>query len=83
MKYQLAVKKMTEKVNHDYEEHVPILGGITRDYLENIDKSGIKDVYLKIGQDMIDKEVNLFIQYHKILISYNDHIINIKKKLTN
>ena len=60
MKYQLAVKKMTEKVNHDYEEHVPILGGITLDYLENIDKSGIKDVYLKIGQDMIDKEVNLF-----------------------
>ena len=61
-------KKMIEKVNHDYEEHVPILGGIICDYIENLDKPGVKDVYLKIGKDMIDKEVNLFIKYHKILI---------------
>ena len=48
-----------------------------------MDKPGVEDVYLKIGNDIIDKEIKLFIQYHKILISYNDHIINIKKNLTN
>ena len=76
-------KKIIEKVKHDYNEHTRILGRITHDYLENIDKPGVKDVYLSIGKDIIDKEINLFIQYHKILISYNDHIINIKKNLTN
>ena len=48
-----------------------------------MDKPGVEDVYLKIGKDIIDKEIKLFIQYHKILIAYNDHIINIKKNLTN
>ena len=76
-------KKIIGKVNRDYEEHVRILGSITHDYQENMDKPGVKDVYLKIGKDIIDREINLFIQYHKILISYNDHIINIKKNLTN
>ena len=76
-------KKIIGKVKYDYEEHILILGEITRDYLESIDKPGVHDVYLKIGKDMIDKEINMFIQYHKILISYNDHIINIKKNLTN
>ncbi len=74
---------MIEKVKRDYEEHVTILSGITRGYLENIDKPGVQDIYIKIGKDMIDKEINLFIHYHKILILYNDHIINIKKNLTN
>ena len=76
-------KKIIGKIKHDYEKNVPILGAITHDYLENLDKPGVKDVYLKIGNDIKDKEVNIIIQYHKILISYNDHIINIKKNLTN
>ena len=64
-------------------KYVRILGSITHDYQENMDKPGVKDVYLKIGKDIIDKEIKLFIQYHKILIAYNDHIINVKKNLTN
>ena len=48
-----------------------------------MDKPGVKDVYLKIGKDIIDKEIELFIHYHKILIAYNDHIINIKNNLIN
>ena len=76
-------KKIIEKVKQDNKEHKHILGHITRDYEENMDKPGVEDVYLKIGKDIIDKEIKLFIQYHKILISYNDHIINIKKNLIN
>ena len=76
-------KKMIERDKQDYKEKVPILTRISLDYQENIDKPGVEDVYLKIGKDMIDKEINMFIHYHKILISYNDHIINIKKNLTN
>ena len=76
-------KKIIGKVKHDYEEHVAILGRITHDYFKNIDKPGVKDVYLRIGKDIIDKEINLFIKYHKILILYNDNIINIKNNLSN
>ena len=76
-------KKIIEKVKQDNKEHTRILGRITHDYLENIDKPGVKDVYLKIGKDIIDKEINLFIKYHKILILYNDNIINIKNNLSN
>ena len=76
-------KNIIEKVKLDYAEKFQILGRITNDYLKNMDKPGVKDLYLKIGKDMIDKEVKILIQYHKILISYNDHIINIKKNLTN
>ena len=76
-------KKIIEKVRHDYEEHTDILGRITYDYKVNRDKPGVEDVYLKIGKDIIDKEIKLFIHYHKILIAYNDHIINIKKNLIN
>ena len=76
-------KKIIEKVKHDYEKHTGILGAITHDYRVNMDKPGVKDVYLKIGKDIIDKEIELFIHYHKILIAYNDHIINIKNNLIN
>ena len=76
-------KKIIEKVKHDYEKHTGIFGAITHDYRENMDKPGVKDIYLKIGKDIIDKEIELFIHYHKILIAYNDHIINIKNNLIN
>ena len=76
-------KKIIEKVKHDYEENTDILGAITHDYRVNRDKPGVYDVYLKIGKEIIDKEIKLFIHYHKILIAYNDHIINIKKNLIN
>ena len=76
-------KKIIGKVKHDYEENARILGGITYIYRTNNYKPGVKDVYLKIGKDIIDKEVNIFIKYHKILISYNDLIIDVKKNLTN
>ena len=77
------INNFISKINDKYKLNVQILGRITNDYLKNMDKPGVKDIYLKIGKDMIDKEVKILIQYHKILISYNDHIINIKKNLTN
>ena len=77
------INNFISKINDKYKLNVQILGRITNDYLKNMDKSGFKDIYLKIDKDMIDKEVKILIQYHKILISYNDHIINIKKNLTN
>ena len=77
------IDNFISKINDKYKLNVQILGRITNDYLKNMDKPGVKDIYLKIGKDMIDKEVKILIQYHKILISYNVHIINIKKNLTN
>lgn len=74
-------KKIIGKVKQDYKEHTDILGAITHDYQKNMYKPGVEDVYLKIGKDIIDKEIKLFIHYHKILIEYNDRIINIKKNL--
>ena len=73
-------EKIREKVHSYYKENVLILAAITIDYKDNRNKPGAKDIYVKIGRDIIDKGVNLFIKYEKILISYNDHINSIKKK---
>ena len=70
-----------KKVDSYYKENVLILTSITIDYEENRNKPGAKDIYVKIGRDIIDKGVNLFIKYEKVLISYNDHINSIKKKI--
>ena len=76
-------EKLRKKVHSYYKENALILIAITADYKENRNKPGAKDIYVKIGRDIIDKGVNLFIKYEKILISYNEHINNIKKKIFN
>lgn len=50
------------------------------DYEKNKDKPGAADIYLKIGKEMIDKEVNLFIESEKRLILYNEQINELKNK---
>ena len=76
-------EKMRKKIEIDYDVNVPILGGIAYDYDENINKPGASDMYLKLCKDIIDKEVKIYIHYHKKLILYIDEILNIKKKLIN
>ena len=76
-------QKIRKTVKLDYREISLMLTEITDDYKKNKDKPGSSNIYEKISADIIDKEVNKFIQYEKILISYNDHIINIKNNLTN
>ena len=70
---------MQEKVDFDYDEITQIIAGIFYDYKRNQDKSGEADIYPRISKEIIDKEVNTLVQYGKILISYNDNIISIKK----
>lgn len=50
------------------------------DYEKNKDKPGAADIYLKIDKEMIDKEVNLFIESEKRLILYNEQINELKNK---
>ena len=76
-------EKMIKKVEDDTDDIGSLIGNITYDYIENKDKPGAQDTYLKIGRNILDKEINIYIQYEKILISYNVHIINIIKNLTN
>ena len=49
-------------------------------YSKKKDKPVAEDIYVKISSDIIDKEVSKYIQYEKKLLSYNDIIIDIKKK---
>ena len=76
-------QEIRKKVDSDYDEITPILSEISSDYKKNIDKPGAAEIYQKIGKELLDKEIKTFIHYEKILINYNDCIINIKKNLTN
>ena len=76
-------EKIKKKARFDLSEITPITGGISLDYRRYKDIPGAADIYQKIGKEIIDKEVNKFIHYEKTLILYNEHIINIKKNLTN
>jgi hypothetical protein len=78
-----ACKKIDQKVRLDYRENSRILALITADYRSSKDKPGAEGIYVKIGNDIIDKEVSKYIQYEKKLLSYNDLIIDIKKNLDN
>ena len=49
------------------------------DYKYSKDKPVAEDIYVKISNDIIDKEVSKYIQYEKKLLSYNDIIIDINK----
>ena len=50
---------------------------------KNIDKPKEKELYININKDIINKEIDLFIKYHKKLILNNELIIDIYKYLTN
>ena len=75
--------KNEKKVDIDYDVNIRILGGIDNNYEKHISKPGASDMYLKLFKDIINKEVTIFIHYHKKLILYKDEILNIKKKLIN
>ena len=56
-----------------------MLTALTDDYNHSKNKPGAAEIYVKISNDIIDKEVSKYIQYEKKLILYNDLIIDIKK----
>lgn len=76
-------EKILKKVKDNFSEICPMLSMIAYDYKHHQNKPGAKDIYLKVSRDIIDKEVNMYIKYHKILILYNDKISDIKKNLSN
>ena len=76
-------QQVYKKVDSYYDENIAILLEISRGYERNRDKPGAVDIYLKIGKEIIDKEVNTFIHYEKILILFNDKIITLKQNLSN
>ena len=76
-------KKIDQKVRLDYHGNSLMLALITDIYKLSKDKPGAADIYVKISNDIIDKEVIKYIQYEKKLLSYNDLIIDIKKNLDN
>ena len=76
-------ENIMEKVKYDFKEITEILLPIIDDYKDNKDKPGASDIYLKISRDIIDKEINIFIKYNKMLILYNEFIFDIIKNLPN
>ena len=78
-----ACTNIDQKVRLDYREKSLILAFIKGDYKSNKDKPGAEGIYLKISNDIIDKEISKYIKLEKKLLSYNDLIIDIKKNLDN
>ena len=82
-----ALKEISDackkKVRLNFREISTMLAFITDDYKFSKDKPVDEDIYVKISNDIIDKEVSKYIQYEKKLLSYNDLIIDIKKNLDN
>ena len=76
-------KEIREKVKSEYWHYFQLLGTISNNYQENINKPGAQNVYVKINEDIIGKEANKFMHYEKLFILYNDEINNIKKNLSN
>ena len=76
-------EKIFKKVNHEFFEISLILVKICRNYRDNKDIPGASDIYIKISTDLLDKEAKKYINYEKLLLFYNDNIINIKKNLSN
>ena len=72
-----------EKVQFDFRENSRILSKIVDAYKENKDKPGASDIYIKVSKDIIDKEIDIFIKFHKMLISYDEFIFDIKQNLLN
>jgi len=68
-----------KKEDSYYNENKAIIWEISHDYERNRDKPGAVDIYLKIGKEIIDKEINSLINYEKILILFNVKIITLKK----
>lgn len=79
----VGCQEVKKKVDSFYYGSKEIIEEITYDYKMNRDKPGAENIYKKIGKEMIDKEVNFLIKYEKILISYNDKIISLKKNLSD
>ena len=76
-------ENIMEKVQFDFRENPRILSAIIDDYKENKDKPGVSDIYIKVSKDIIDKEIDIFIKFHKMLISYDEFIFDIKQNLLN
>ena len=76
-------KEIIKKVKLDYGHNFKLLGEIDNNYEANMNKPGAQDIYVKISEDIIGKEAKKFMHYEKLLILYNDEIINIKKNLSN
>ena len=72
-------KRIDEKARFDFHEISSMLTALTDDYNHSKNKPGAAEIYVKISNDIIDKEVSKYIQYEKKLILYNDLIIDIKK----
>ena len=72
-----------EKVSFDRDEITHALISIINDYKNNIYKPEVKEIYINISKDIINKEINLFIKFQKKLILNNELIIDIYKYLIN
>jgi hypothetical protein len=88
--YEKILKDITEgcktvenEVDSSYHKIQPLISRISDEYEKNKDIPGASDIYQKIGKQLIDDGVKTFIKNEKILVSYNDYIINIKNNLTN
>ena len=51
-------------------------------YEKNQDNLEALNIYKKITKEILDEEVDKFIKYEKLLLNYNDIIIDISKKLS-
>ena len=76
-------EKIIKKVKFDFREITQLLIPIIDDYKKNKDKPGASEIYIKVSRDIIDKEINIFIKYEKMVILYNELIFDIKKNLSN
>ena len=76
-------KRIDEKARLDFHEVSSMLTALTDDYNHSKNKPRAAEIYVKISNDIIDKEASKYIQYEKKLILYNDLIIDIKKNFDN
>ena len=56
-----ACKKIDQKVRLDFREISTMLACIADDYKYSKDKPVVEDIYVKISNDIIDKEVSKYI----------------------
>jgi len=81
MEIKDSIEKLMKKLEEECNFMKNILYELTYSCKSNIEKPDVLNTYKRICGEILDKEAEKYIKYEKIILEYNDNIIDINNKL--
>lgn len=81
MEIKDSIEKLIKKLEEEFNFMKKILNELTYSYKNNIKKPDVLNTYKRICGEILDKEAEKYIKYEKIILEFNDDIIDINNKL--